>query len=190
MKALFSILVFSLVAIGAGSQTLDPLSADSVTIVRNQDGTYTIGVHYFFPPADSATTAQFLQNRVKTFQRQASQLAQESDRRQRQAAREARFFEDRTGIPLDSLFASILEGLAGDWVLKIGDKKDNLTIEKDGRFKSKKSGNGQIKIAAEDKILLAFEGQGTTLELYKRKETWRSLDGENVVLERKVDAKK
>ncbi len=177
--------LFAYMQISAQNQSLnaDPFTADSIQYYINPDSSVTVLVIVNAGTVSFQEFQTFLENRAKTLLNQASQLEQIAQARREKAAREREAFEDRTGKDASELFKDRLEKLSGDWTIKIGNKSDVLTIAADGSFTSVKSGAGQIKFVAEDKIILAL-ADGTTIELFENGADWRTADGNKVTLKR------
>lgn len=176
-----------LIALLAGAQNnnlnADPFTADSIQYHINPDSSVTVLVIVNAGTVSFQEFQTFLENRAKTFLNQASQLEQLAQARREKAALERAAFEDRTGKDANELFKERLERLAGDWQITIGTRSDQLTIKPDGSFTSVKSGPGQIKFVAEDKIILALE-DGTSIELFEKGGEWYTADGKSVSLKR------
>ena len=177
----------SLIALLAGAQNnnlnADPFTADSIQYHINPDSSVTVLVVVNAGTVSFSEFQTFLENRAKTLLNQASQLEQLAQARRDKAARERERFEDRTGKDANELFKERLERLAGAWTITIGTRSDQLTIASDGSFTSVKSGPGQIKFVAEDKIILALQ-DGTSIELFEKEGSWYTSDGKSVTLRR------
>lgn len=176
-----------LITLLAGAQNnnlnADPFTADSIQYHINPDSTVTVLVIVNAGTVSFSEFQTFLENRAKTFLNQASQLEQLAQARREKAAKEREAFEDRTGKDANELYKDRLERLAGTWQITIGNKSDQLTIAADGSFTSVKSGAGQIKFVAEDKIVLILQ-DGTKLELFEKGGEWYTAYGKSVSLKR------
>lgn len=178
------LLLITLLA-GAQNQNLnaDPFTADSIQYHINPDSSVTVLVVVNAGTVSFQEFQTFLENRAKTLLNQASQLEQLAQARREKAAREREAFEDRTGKDANTLYKERLEKLAGTWTITIGTRSDQLTISSDGSFTSVKSGPGQIKFVAEDKIILSLQ-DGTSIELFEKGGEWQTADGKAVTLKR------
>lgn len=177
------VLLFVTLFAGAQNQNADPFTADSIQYHINQDSTVTVLVIVNAGTVSFQEFQTFLENRAKTLLNQASQLEQLAQARREKAALEREAFEDRTGKDASELFKDRLEKLAGTWTITIGTRSDQLTISPDGSFTSVKSGPGQIKFVAEDKIVLSLQ-DGTSVELFEKGGEWYTGDGKSVSLRR------
>lgn len=186
MKKLVTLLLTLLTFIVSAQNTVsvDPFYADSLQYHFNEDSSeVTVVVVAFAGTVNREQFNQFVDNRVKVLNNQASQYDQLAAERREKAQREREKYQKQTGKDPSELFKDLLEKIAGDWQITINDKSDRLRIATDGSFTSQKSGNGTIKPLAQDYFILQLDS-GTKLELYRKGDGWTTAEGKSVVLKR------
>lgn len=185
MRRLFFLFSFLLLLSAANAQ--DVLICDTIIYKELPTGNFDLILGYFVPDvtAENLKKIQIARNK--------KQLSDFAALEQQFTQLKTKLLADSVALiavqvveVLDSLYTEELKSLAGEWLLIINDKNDNLTLDTNGLFTTKKSGEGKVSVLADNARKISVKlGESKAVEMYAESDDLYLNAKQNIALKRK-----